>query len=853
MKKLAVGIVAHVDAGKTTLSEALLYVTGKIKQPGRVDHRSSYLDTHELERERGITIFAKQAVISTDDAEIYLIDTPGHSDFSAETERTLQVLDYAIMVISGTDGVQAHTETLWRLLQSYGVPVFVFVTKMDLARHERTWLMNDLKKRLGASFVDFCREDSARDEEIATCDEDALEAYLSSGRLDDIEIARLVAQRRLFPCYFGSGLKLTGVDAFITGLGRFTLDHEYPQIFGARVFKIGRDVQGNRLTYMKITGGTLKVRMPLSYTSDDGSVIEEKVGRIRIYSGAKFEQTEQVSAGAVCAVLGLTCTHPGQGLGFEGDCPAPLLEPVLSYRVLLPSGCDERAMLPKLKLLEDEDPMLRVVWNEALREIHVQIMGRVQLEVLKSLIAERYDVHVDFDGGSVMYRETIAEPSEGAGHFEPLRHYAEVHLLLEPLERGSGLEFATICSEDLLDRNWQRLILTHLAEREHVGVLTGSPITDMRITLTTGRAHIKHTEGGDFRQATWRAVRQGLMKAQSVLLEPYYEFRLEIPPEQVGRAINDIRAMHGVFSSPEESGGMTALTGSAPVRAMRDYYEELTAYTHGRGRLFLSFAGYAPCRDAESVISRLDYDPERDVDNSPDSVFCAHGAGFIVKWDKADEYMHLESPLKAAEPENEPEPRARMRNYSIDDKELESIMEREFGPIRRRVYTPVHSRSADDAARDSISSAKEYYIVDGYNVIFAWDELKHIADENLDAARHRLMELLSNYRGYKKCELVLVFDAYKVKGGTGERFDYHGIHVAYTRQGETCDMYIERLAVEIGKNYSVRVVSSDSIIQLSALRAGLLRMSSSELQSDVEWVYGQIGEIIRQNGRHSSA
>lgn len=848
MKRLVIGILAHVDAGKTTLSEALLYAAGAIQTLGRVDHRDSYLDTHDLERARGITIFSKQALFETPDLSVTLLDTPGHVDFSAEMERTLQVLDYAILVISGTDGVQAHTETLWRLLRRNQIPTFVFVTKMDLPTAGHEALMADLQKHLDEGCLDFTHRGEDWEESIALREETLLDRYLDTGSLSPRDISGLIRIGKLFPVFFGAALKLDGVEDFLRGLGQYTEEPVYPDDFGARVFKIARDPQGNRLTYLKLTGGSLKVRAPLTYYPAHGEdTVEEKVTQLRLYSGAKFETAEAVQAGQICAVLGLTHTYPGQGLGAESPAPPPLLEPVLTYRLLLPEGCDPQTLLPKLRLLEEEDPQLHILWDG---EIHVRLMGQVQIEVLKSLIAQRFDVEVEVDAGRILYKETIAGPVEGVGHFEPLRHYAEAHFLLEPLEQGAGLVFDSRCSEDLLDRNWQRLILTHLEEKTHLGVLTGSPITDLRITLMSGRAHLKHTEGGDFRQATYRGVRQGLMQAESILLEPWYEFKLDLPAEQLGRAISDLQAMSATFSAPESDGERAVLTGTAPVSAMKDYPLEVAAYTRGRGRFFCSFHGYAPCHDQKQVVEAIGYQPERDLDNTPDSVFCARGAGFTVKWDKVPEYMHLESCLRPEKPDQEkPQaPRVYTRNLNIDEKELEAIFEREFGPIKRREYQFLQQKPA--APQRTIAPPKQQYlIVDGYNMIFAWEELKDIARDNLDAARQRLLDILSNYQGYKKCRLVVVFDGYKQKGSPGSKEDYHGLHVVYTKQDETGDMYIEKLLHDIGRNYAVRVATSDGLIQLSALRAGVLRISAQELWREVEWVGQQIDEMVRELNR----
>ncbi|MBQ3500769.1 MAG: NYN domain-containing protein [Oscillospiraceae bacterium] len=854
MKKLVVGILAHVDAGKTTLSEALLYSTGRLKKLGRVDNKNAFLDNNEIERERGITIFSKQAVINTGKAAITLLDTPGHVDFSSETERTLQVMDYAILVISARDGVQVHTETLWKLLSRYNVPTFVFVNKMDLEDTDRIEIMKNLRKNLGEGCVDFSEKDEDFYENIALSDEMSMEKYMETGSLSTEEISVLIKERKVFPCFFGSALRLSGVSEFIEGIEEYTAVPEEKTEFGAKIFKISRDQQGNRMTFMKITGGSFKVRSVVSYkTKDSDEVIEEKANILRIYSGAKFDPVDEAPQGSVVAVLGLSKTYPGQGIGFEEAGFEPLLEPVLTYRIKLPDGISPAQFLPKLKQLEDEDPQLHIEWNEQLGGIYACLMGEVQEEILKRMISERFGVEIGLDEGKIIYRETIAEPVEGIGHFEPLRHYAEVHLVLEPGEPGSGITLETRCSEDTLDRNWQRLVLTHLAEKTHLGVLTGSPLTDVKITLVAGRAHIKHTEGGDFRQATYRAVRQGLMKAKNVLLEPYYSFRLEVPSEQIGRAINDIREMNGIFGSPETNGDMVEISGRAPVSTMRSYLKEVLSYTHGKGKLVCFSDGYSPCHNAEEVISEIGYDPEADVLNSPDSVFCSHGAGVAVKWSEVERHMHVSSGIDFSI-ENGipliPNVKVFRRNFSIDEKELEAIMEREFGPIRRKQY----SEAVLDRPKEYKSSApkkKDYLIVDGYNIIFAWEGLKKLASENLDAARHILMDILSNYRGYTKCELVLVFDGYKVKGNYGEKFDYHEIHVAYTKENETGDMYIEKLVQDIGKNYNVKVATSDNLIQVAALRSGVLRMSANELREEIEFVNKQIQNAIETYGRKS--
>ena len=848
MKKTVIGILAHVDAGKTTLSEALLYTAGQLKKLGRVDNKSAFLDNYELERRRGITIFSKQAVLRTENTEITLLDTPGHIDFSSEAERTLQVQDYAVLVISARDGVQPHTETLWRLLLRYNVPVFIFVNKMDLEGSDKNRVLAELKKHLSENCADFTASDDEICENAAFCNEKLMEKYIEEGSLSDVEIAKAIRERNIFPCWFGSALKLDGVAEFIEGLEKYTLQTEYGPEFGARVFKIARDPQGNRLTYMKITGGSLKARSIVSYMPKGSEEqIEEKVNMLRIYSGEKFESSDTVQAGGICAVLGLSATYPGQGIGFEKELLKPMLEPVLTYRVILPKDISSVEFLPKLKQIEEEDPQLLVSSNAA-GEIYVHLMGEIQAEVLKSLVEDRFGVSVDFDSGSVIYKETVAAPVEGVGHFEPLRHYAEVHLLIEPGEPESGITVNSLCREEVLGKNWQRLILTHILEKTHSGVLIGAPLADVKITLVAGRAHIKHTEGGDFRQATYRALRQGLMKAKNVLLEPYYAFRLEIPAEQLGRAINDIRIMDGKISSPESNGITAVINGRAPVSEMRSYAKDVMAYTKGKGKLSLFSDGYAPCHNAEKVIDAAKYNPESDIANTPDSVFCSHGAGINVKWYDVEKYMHVTSGMDVETGDkipSMPNPKLLKRNLNIDDKELEAIMEREFGPIRRRQYSEAVLDTPKTA--HAAERKKEYIIVDGYNLIFAWDGLAALAKDNFDAARHILTDILCNYRGYTKCELVLVFDGYKVKGNAGEKSDYNGIHLVYTKENETGDMYIEKLVEEVGKNYSVRVVTSDNLIQVSALRAGVLRMPAREFIKEIERVNDQIKEIIAEN------
>ncbi len=848
MRKTVIGILAHVDAGKTTLSEALLYTAGQLKKLGRVDNKSAFLDNYELERCRGITIFSKQAVLRTENTEITLLDTPGHIDFSSEAERTLQVQDYAVLVISARDGVQPHTETLWRLLLRYNVPVFIFVNKMDLEGSDKNRVLAELKKHLSENCADFTASDDEICENAAFCNEKLMEKYIEEGSLSDVEIAKAIRERNIFPCWFGSALKLDGVAEFIEGLEKYTLQTEYRPEFGARVFKIARDPQGNRLTYMKITGGSLKARSIVSYMPKGSEEqIEEKVNMLRIYSGEKFESSDTVQAGGICAVLGLSATYPGQGIGFEKELLKPMLEPVLTYRVILPKDISSVEFLPKLKQIEEEDPQLLVSSNAA-GEIYVHLMGEIQAEVLKSLVEDRFGVSVDFDSGSVIYKETVAAPVEGVGHFEPLRHYAEVHLLIEPGEPESGITVNSLCREEVLGKNWQRLILTHILEKTHSGVLIGAPLADVKITLVAGRAHIKHTEGGDFRQATYRALRQGLMKAKNVLLEPYYAFRLEIPAEQLGRAINDIRIMDGKISSPESNGITAVINGRAPVSEMRSYAKDVMAYTKGKGKLSLFSDGYAPCHNAEKVIDAAKYNPESDIANTPDSVFCSHGAGINVKWHDVEKYMHVTSGMDVETGDKIPSmPNQKLlkRNLNIDDKELEAIMEREFGPIRRRQYSEAVLDTPKTA--HAAERKKEYIIVDGYNLIFAWDGLAALAKDNFDAARHILTDILCNYRGYTKCELVLVFDGYKVKGNTGEKSDYNGIHLVFTKENETGDMYIEKLVEEVGKNYSVRVVTSDNLIQVSALRAGVLRMPAREFIKEIERVNDQIKEIIAEN------
>ena len=851
-KQIVLGILAHVDSGKTTLSEAMLYRAGVTRRLGRVDHKDAFLDTDALEKARGITIFSKQALLTAGDTDITLLDTPGHVDFSTETERTLQVLDYAVLVVSGTDGVQSHTETLWRLLRRYHVPTFVFVNKMDLPGMERQELLAQLNRRLGEGFVDFGAEQADRDEALALCDENLMDRMLDAGQLQDADLIPAIARRHVFPCWFGAALKLEGVDALLDGLDRYTRPAPALEAFGAKVFKVSQDEQGARLTWLRVTGGELKVKAQLTGEAD-GEPWAEKANQLRLYSGAKYTLVEAIGPGQVCAVTGLTKARPGEGLGAERDSDLPVLEPVLSYQVLLPEGADVHAALGKLHRLEEEEPQLHVVWNEMLGEIHVQLMGEIQLEVLRSLLAERFGLAVEFGPGGILYKETITEPMEGVGHYEPLRHYAEVHLKLEPLPRGSGMQFAADCREEVLDKNWQRLVLTHLEEKQHLGVLTGSPLTDVKITLIAGRAHLKHTEGGDFRQATYRAVRQGLMLAKSQLLEPWYAFRLEVPAENIGRAMSDIQRMEGTFDPPESGEETAVLTGFAPVSTMRSYPMEVVSYTRGRGHLSLTLDGYRPCHNAQEVIAAIGYEPEHDLDNPADSVFCAHGAGFVVPWDQVRSHMHVDSGWgKSTRPEQEaavPQRRAMAYRATLEeDAELLKIFERTYGPIKRdplAAFRPVQKRERPDFAAEQWEIAPEYLLVDGYNIIFAWDELNALSKESLDAARHKLMDILCNYQGFQKCVLILVFDAYRVPGSPGSIEQYHNIHVVYTKEAETADMFIERVTHEIGRNRRVRVATSDGMEQIIILGHGALRVSARMFHEEVQNVEKQIRALVQ--------
>ena len=930
MKRFVIGILAHVDAGKTTMSEAILYETGKLKKMGRVDNRDAFLDTFALERARGITIFSKQAVFPLGDTFVTLLDTPGHVDFSAEMERTLQVLDYAVLIVSGADGVQGHTETLWRLLKRYRIPVFLFVNKMDQKGTDQEAVLASLKERLDHGVVDFsgvsgnCEILGTSDEtaeEIATCDEALLEAYLADGSLKTADVRNAIQDRKLFPCFFGSALKLTGVREFLTSLGEFASCPDYTKDFGAKVFKISRDETGVRMTHLKITGGTLKIRDSLSPDS------EEKINQIRLYSGSKFEMLKEAEPGMVVAVTGISDTKPGQVFGSASDSVLPLLEPVLTYRILLPFGTDSHTMLKNMRMLEEEDPQLHIVWNEALGEIQAQVMGDVQMEILKSQVQERFGVEIGFGEGNIVYKETIAKTVEGVGHFEPLRHYAEVHLLMEPGEPGSGLVFEADCSEDMLDRNWQRLILTHLEEKRFRGILTGSEITDMKITLIAGRAHQKHTEGGDFRQATYRAVRQGLCEAGCVLLEPYYAFRLEVPSENLGRAMADLDRMQGEFSSPEQDGSMALLTGTAPVSTMRNYQRDVISYTKGRGRLTLSLSGYEPCHNAEEVIAASGYDFDSDLQDPAGSVFCSHGAGFVVPWDEVKQYMHVESPLAKQLAKEQQERELKEANERLqamaadvaagkvpsgaaggyksgsdgsagsgtgsgtgsddgigsgtktsangtadsssgsrgnggsslsfyDDKELQAIFTRTYGEPKRKLVSDYDSRTVIRAknaspvkpVKEKEETEDEYLLVDGYNIIFAWEELSDLAAVSIDAARYKLMDILSNYQGFRKICVIVVFDAYKVPGGVEKVQKYHNINVVYTKEAETADQYIEKVAIRIGRRYRTTVATSDGVIQLIIRSQGCILWSARDFREEIE----RVGKLIsEEKGKHT--
>ncbi len=852
MKHLVIGMLAHVDSGKTTLSEALLYTTGEIRKLGRVDHGNAFLDTDNMEKSRGITIFSKQAVIKTENTELTLLDTPGHVDFSAEMERALQVLDYAVLIISGTDGVQSHTETLWQLLIRYNIPTFIFVNKMDISFLQKESIIKELKNRLSDRCTDFSknRDNPELVEELAEHGEEMMNSFLDTGMITEKQIADAIRKREVFPCCFGSALKLDGVSNLLSVIDRYVTEKKYPDEFGAKVYKITQDDQGNRLTHLKVTGGTLKIRSVI-----EGDGWQEKINQIRIYSGAKFMTVDELPAGCVCSVTGLTKTFAGEGLGIERASTPPLLEPVLTYKINLPPDADVRTVLPQLHKLEEQEPQLHVIWNERLQEIHVQLMGEIQLEILKKMISDRYGLEVTFDQGSITYKETIAAPVEGVGHYEPLRHYAEVHLLMEPAERGTGLQFGVDLQRDSLDTNWQRLIMTHLEEKVHIGVLTGSPITDMKITLVAGKAHLKHTEGGDFRQATYRAIRQGLRSTESVLLEPWYDFRLEIPSEHVGRALTDLQRMNSDMTPPETLGETTLICGSAPVSKIRDYHSDVISYSHGKGRMVCMPKGYFPCHNTEEVISQIGYSCDSDTENTADSVFCSHGAGVVVKWDEAPYRMHVDSGIRFGEnnpiedaPVVTPQMISSYKQRIADDKELMAIFERTYGKINRDPRTAMRKPKDEQKIPKLAAPPKgpEYLLVDGYNIIFAWSELNALAKENLDLARNRLINILCNYRGFRQCNLILVFDAYKVKGNHREVEEIGGINIVYTKEAETADMYIEKVAHDLGKKHRVRVATSDGVEQMIIMGSGGIRVSASEFLEEVKLVEKAIREIINQ-------
>ena len=854
MKHICIGILAHVDSGKTTLSEGLLYASGALRKLGRVDHGDAFLDTDALERERGITIFAKQAMLTVGEREFTLLDTPGHVDFSAEMERTLSVLDYAVLVISGSDGVQSHTRTLWRLLTRYEVPTFLFINKMDLAGTDKSALMERLTQTLSAECVDFSAPPQGRDEALALCDEAALESLLERGSIDDSLISEMIKSRKVFPCFFGSALKMDGVEDFLSALARFTVAPEYPNEFGAKVFKLSRDAQGGRLTWLKVTGGALRVKAPLSYRAQNQDY-QEKADQLRLYSGIKFRTLEKAGAGSVVAVTGLSHSYVGLGLGTEAEASAPLLQPVLTYQLVLPDGADAHSALTKLRELEEEDPMLRIVWDERYGQIHVQLMGKIQLEILRRRILDRFGLAVTFGEGSIVYRETIASPVLGMGHFEPLRHYAEVQLLIEPLPRGTGIQLASNLATDALDLNWQRLIFTHLLEREHAGVLTGSALTDVRFTLVAGRAHLKHTEGGDFRQATYRAVRQGLMQAESLLLEPYYDFRLEVPAECVGRAMTDLQNMGGTVDPPQSVGENTVLTGYAPVRTLRDYFTDVAAYTRGRGQLSCAVRGYETCQNQDEIVALLGYDAERDTDNPASSVFCDHGGSITIPWNEVAQHVHCDSGIHFDKEETDeksaPPPRRGVGAGSAyaADKELQEIFERTYGKVERRAFEPskkpARTSLADHYDVTIHSEDTEYLLVDGYNIIFAWDELQRLAAQDIAAARGALIDILANYQGFRKCRVIVVFDAYKVKGNPGSVQTVHGIKVVYTKEAETADTYIERATYELRRERRVRVATSDGPEQVIILGHGALRVSARAFHAEVEAAEGQISAVLQ--------
>ena len=846
MKNIVIGILAHVDAGKTTLSEAMLYQTGAIRNLGRVDHKNAFLDTDIQERDRGITIFSKQAEMTYKDTKLMLLDTPGHVDFSAEMERTLQVLDYAVLVISGREGVQGHTVTLWKLLQKYEIPVFLFINKMDLEGADRAQILEELQSSLSAGCLDF---EDLEEEQAAMCEESLLEEYLDTGHISVPSIRNSISNRKIFPCYFGSALRMSGVEGFLDGIVQFTEEPSYPRQFGARIYKITRDPQGMRLTHMKITGGTLSVKETLDLPDAPGAS-QEKVNQIRIYSGGKYQTVQEAEAGTVCAVAGLEHTHAGQGLGVEESENRFVLEPAMSYGVLLPDGADVHRTLQQLKQLEEEDPQLHIAWNSQTEEIQIQLMGEVQLEILKEMIRQRFDLELEFGEGKVAYRETIAKPVIGAGHFEPLRHYAEVHLLLEPGDPESGVVLDTACREDLLDRNWQRLILTHLAERDFPGVLTGSPLTDVKITLLAGRAHLKHTEGGDFRQATYRAVRQGLRKTQSILLEPWYDFELEVPQDMTGRAMADIQRMGGSFELPQTRGDLSLIAGKAPVSEMKGYMAEVNSYTRGYGHLSCSVAGYEPCHDAEKVMEEIGYRVDEDTENTADSVFCSHGAGYLVPWDQVDDHVHIILDRSVLPDQNKTMGQPEENSRSTGTEDFAGMPE---APLQKRTQGSIGPRVIEgEQGYQKTRSAeirKEYLVVDGYNIIFAWEELKSLAKTSMDAARTALVEILSNYQGYRRCKVIIVFDAYKIKGGERRQEKHGSVDVVFTKEGETADTYIERLTYEMNGKYRVRVATSDRQEQIIALGNGAFRLSASELKGEIERTNLEISSFLKEHAR----
>lgn len=852
-KKLTIGILAHVDAGKTTLSEALLYISGKIRKLGRVDHKNTYLDTYTVERERGITIFSKQARFSSENCDLILLDTPGHVDFSAETERTLALLDYAILVISASDGVQNHTRTLWQLLEFYGVPTFIFVNKTDIAIKLKDELEADIAKALSPACVAFheSQNKAELDEKLALIHEDFLESFLSETPIGNEEIAQLISERKLFPCVFGSALKMVGVDFLLDTIDKYTLAPVYEgEKFGAKVYKIAR-AAGTRLTYLKITSGTLTARDELCYIASDGTKFSEKVNGIRLYSGEKFEQVDSASAGEICAVSGLSATYVGQGLGLEIDSCKPVLEPVLSYRINLPPECDLGIYFLKLKELEEEEPSLHLYWNDELRQIEARLMGDIQIDLLKRLILERFSINCEFDTGSILYKEQIAGKTIGVGHFEPLRHYAEVHLLLEPQPKGTGLIFDSNVPENTLDTNWQRLILSHLYEKSHRGILIGAALTDTKITLVAGKAHLKHTEGGDFREATLRAIRHGLMKAGCILLEPYYKFRLEVPSTNVGRAMADLQTKFAEFEVEASDVEFTVICGRAPVSELHGYARELIAYTRGQGRLFCTSDGYEPCHDQDEIVAAADYDPEADIENTPHSVFCAHGAGFVVPWNEVDSYKHLDASaaLSPASQTMIPKAAGLARKYRLDEEELEAIMLRVFGPEKPRRYSEPKIVTAAKSERPKKKAAKpqkHLIIIDGYNVIYAWENLKELAKERLEDARRMLEDILINYSAYTKTSITLVFDAYLVKDGKGSDFEQNNLRVVFTKQDQTADAFIEKMMHELGPDYSIRVVTGDRLVQYAAVHSRILRMTPKEFEDEVTKVGNEITDFVRK-------